>query len=435
MSNFQTILIAIFLSFFVFAVLIFSGVIKMGRSPSNNSPQGKIVIWGIFPNSALAGVLESINSNNDGLSSSYVKKDASTYQQDLIEAFANGKAPDLFIITPDMLLNNDNFIYKIPYASYPQKTFTDSFIEGAIIYLDGQNVLGFPIVVDPMVLYYNKDILTNEGIVYPPKSWDELFNLNSSLTKRDNSGKIFQSMIALGQYSNLNNAKDILATLLIQNNNNIIERESDSSYISTLNNNPSETFVSPIETVLKFFVEFSNPSNTAYSWNRSLPNSLDMFTSGKLAFYLGRASELFNIQSINPNLSFDVTQIPQIKNSTNKRTYGEIYTVVVNKNSSNITSAFGVAGMLSQGENAKNLSISLSLPPTSRALLADKPVDNPYLFTFFDSALISRSWLDPDKGKSDLIFKDLVENILSNNLSVSEAIRKAQGQLELLLKK
>lgn len=438
MSNFQTILVAIFLAFFVFAVLIFSGLIKIGGSSSTTGPQGNVVIWGTFPSNTLSNTLDSLNTNKE-LHVKYVKKDAVTYQQDLIEAFANGTGPDLFIITPDMVEKNNNFIYKIPYASYPEKTFRDSFIDGADIYLDSEGVLGFPLVVDPMVLYYNKDILSNEGIVNPPKSWDELFTLNSTLTKRDNAGTISRSMIALGQYDNVNNVKDILATLLIQNNNPLVERGTDPannkvSFISMLNSNRDDLSVPPMEAVIKFFVEFSNPSNTAYSWNRSLSSSLDMFTGGRLAFYLGRASELFNIERVNPNLSFDVTQIPQIKSFTTKRTYGEIYAVVANKKSTNISSSLAVAGMLSQGDNAKNFSTALSLPPTSRALLSDKPND-PYLYTFFNSALISRSWLDPDKNKSGLIFKELIENVLSNNLSVASAINKAEGQFELLLKK
>jgi len=438
MSNFQTILVAVFLAFFVFAVLIFSGAIKIGGlSGGNGAPAGKVIIWGTFSSSALADTLDSINKSNKDLNVIYIRKDLSTYQQDIIEAFANGQGPDLFIITPDMIQKNNNFIYKIPYTSYSQKTFTDTFIDGADIYLDSEGTLGFPLVVDPMVLYYNKDILSNEAIVSPPVSWDELFTLNPSLTKRDNGGTISQSMIALGQYSNVNNAKDILATLLIQNGNPIVARGSDPtkiSFVSMLNSNPSNLSISPMEAVIKFFVEFSNPANTAYSWNRSLPNSLDMFTGGKLAFYIGKASELFNIESINPNLSFDVTGIPQIKSSTAKRTYGEIYAVAINKKSSNLAGAFGVAGMLSAGDNAKNFSVAVSLPPASRALLSTKPTD-PYLFTFFKSALISRSWLDPDKVKSDSIFKEMIENTLSNNLSVGEAINKAQGQLDLLLKK
>ncbi|HAE36798.1 TPA: hypothetical protein DCX66_03475 [Candidatus Nomurabacteria bacterium] len=439
MNNFQTILVAIFLAFFVVGVLIFSGLIDLDSGPGPDNISGKVVVWGTFPDSFVSTAIGMVDNND--LNINYVKKNASTYQQDLIEAFANGNGPDLFIISPDMIKRNDNFVYKIPYGTLPKESFRNLYIDGADIYLDKEGIIGFPIVVDPIVLYYNKDILANEGIVSPPKSWDELFVLNSALTKRESvgSGVLKQSMIALGQYTNVNNAKDIIATLLLQNSNPIVKRgeggEGSEGYVSMLNSNVLKSSVSPIEAVLEFFISFSSPSDTSYSWNRSLPNSLDMFTSGKLAFYLGYSSELFNIESINPNLSFNVTEIPQIKNSTTKRTFGEIYAIAVNKKSGNLTSALGVANLLSEGEVAKEVSISSSLPPVSRTLLSDKPTDDNYLFTFFNSALISRSWLDPDKVKTKELFGSLIENILSNKLSMGEAINKAQGQFELLLRK
>ena len=438
MNNFQTILVAVFISFFVFAVLIFSGLIKIGGvSGGDGKPQGKVVIWGTFPNSVFNAAMDSIGSANRNLNLSYQKHDPATYQQDLILAFANGVGPDLFVITSDMIQANNNFIYKIPYASFSQKAFQESYIDGANIYTDNQGIIGMPLVVDPMVMYYNKDILSNEGVINPPKYWDELFTLNPILTKRDNIGTISQSMIALGQYSNINNAKDILATLMLQNNNPIVQN-TETGYISTLNSNVSNFTVAPIEAVLKFFVEFSNPTDTAYSWNRSLPNSLDLFTQSKLAFYLGRASELFNIQDINHNLSFDVTDIPQIKDTTVKRTYGEIYAIVVNKKSANLTSAFQVAGSISAGENAKSISVATSLPPATKALLiSERPtgIGSSFLSTFFSSALISRSWADPNDAKSDLIFGEMIENLLSNRLSISESINRAQDQLNLLQNK
>jgi hypothetical protein len=46
------------------------------------------------------------------------------------------------------------------------------------------------------------------------------------------------------------------------------------------------------------------------------------------------------------------------------------------------------------------------------------------------SAIVSRSWLDPNKTSSDAIFNELIQNILSNKLSVSDSINKAQGQLD-----
>ncbi len=435
MNNFQTILVAVFLAFFVFAVLIFSGLLKIGGISSNtkNNLQGKIVVWGTFNNPDIYKIFDDTRNTNKDLTISYVPKKESTYQQELLEAFAEGKGPDLFFISPDMIIKNSNFIYKIPYASYPEKTFRDSFIDGAYVYLDSDGIIGLPIIVDPMVLYYNKDLLSNDGIVKVPEYWDELFNLNSKLTKKKDDGTILQSMIALGQYDNITHAKDVLGTLLIQNGNLIITKI-DKSYAPILNNNPLSLPISPAESVLSFFTEFSNPTLPAYSWNRALLNSIDMFTGGKLVFYLGRASELFTIQSVNPNLSFDVTQIPQTRGTNVKRTYGEIYALAVNKNSTSIATSLSVAGMLTTGDFAKNFSVALSLPPVVRTLLADKPV-NPYLFTFFNSAIITSTWLDPDNDSSDLIFSELIKNILSNKLSITDAINKTQNQLEFIIKK
>lgn len=445
MSNFQTILLAIFASVFVIAVLIFADVIKIGGQDTSSSLQGKVVIWGTFDKSAIQDSINSITGKNDELNISYMKKSPDTYQQELIEAFANGKGPDLFIIDPGMMKRNANFIYKIPYDNYPQKTFKDNYIEGAQIYMDQEGIVGFPLYVDPLVLYYNKDILTNAGIINPPTNWSQLFELNNTLTKRDNSGKIDQSMIALGQFTNINNAKDILATLLIQNNDNLVKKEITKSqsttsstyktvYTSILGDNPSNYNVSPAEAVLKFFLEFSNVSKSAYSWNKALDNSLDVFVSGRLAFYLGRASELFKIESMNPNLSFDVARIPQAEGSQVNKTFGEIYAIVINKKSSNTTSAFSVASTLSTEDNAKNISTSLSLPPVLKSLLSKKPTDNAYLYTFFDSAVISRSWIDPDKNQTNEIFRNMVENTLSNSMSASQSISKASNELGILLK-
>jgi len=432
MNNLQTILVAVFLSFFVFAVLIFSGLIKLGGDTANTTtPKGKVVIWGTFSNSDLAHAFDSITEANRDLNISYVRKDESTYQSALIESFASGTGPDIFLISADMAAKNDPFIYKIPYASYSEKAFRDSFIEGSSVYLSPLGSVGFPIIVDPVVLYYNKDMFANEGIASPPTYWDELSNLNSRLTKSQNNGAIMQSMIALGRFDNVNHAKDILSTILIQSGNNIINR-TDTGYTVTLNTN-SSSHIRP-EDILNFFIQFSNPSNGSYSWNSAMPNSLDAFTGGKLAMYIGRASELFRIQSTNPNLSFDVTEILQTRNTNTKRTYGKIYALAVNKNSKNIGGAFGAAALLSTGDNAKSFANALSLPPSLKSLLSVKP-DSPYMHTFFNSAIFTRTWLDPDNKSSDNIFAEMMQNILSNKLSVGDALSKAQSQLELITKK
>ena len=86
-----------------------------------------------------------------------------------------------------------------------------------------------------------------------------------------------------------------------------------------------------------------------------------------------------------------------------------------------------IAGLLTTGDNASNFAKAVSLPPVSRTLLAVKPTD-PYLSTFYNSAIISKSWIDPSSVDSDAIFGELIQNILSNKLSVGDSINKAQSQ-------
>ncbi len=436
MSNFQTILLGIFIGGFVFAVLIFSGLIKFGSEKTAEiGLNGNVVIWGVLPDSYFSEAINLVTSEHEGLYIKYIQKNKDTYQTELIEAFAKGQGPDAYIITTDMIKENESFVYKVPYVSYPEKNFKSAYIDGAEIYLDEQGIFAFPILSDPLVLYYNKDILSNNSILNPPKTWDELFDLNSRLTKSDVSGIISQSMIALGQFSNVNHAKDILATLLIQNGNSIVSKKISEDriiYSSLLKNNPLDYSVSPIQAVLDFYLVFSNMSSPYYSWNRALSNSLDVFTSAKSAFYIGRASELFKIQSLNPNLSFNVVELPQMKDTNFKRTYGEIYALAVSKNSVNLSTAVGVAGSIALVDPSQTISKASSLPPVLRSLLSQVPKESDYLETFFNSAIISRSWLDLNEGKTNTIFRDLIENISSNNLSLNEAIDKANSQLELL---
>ncbi|ETB63837.1 TPA: hypothetical protein DIC38_02135 [Candidatus Nomurabacteria bacterium] len=432
MNNFQTILTAVFIAIFVFAVLVFSGMLNIGqKDKATTGLTGNIIVWGTLDSKNMDSLLPEVDPSKESeLSIKYIQKNVDTYQEELIEAFALGTAPDLFIIDPSMIIRNDKFVYKTSYDSFPEKIFRDTYIDGADIYLGADGIYAFPFLVDPMVMYYNKNLLSNEGIATPPSYWDEFFILNSKLTKKNTNGGIDKSMIALGGYDNINNAKEILSTLFIQSNSPIITRDG-AGYEVYLDSSDDST-LSPFK-ALEFYMSFSKNSNEAYSWNKSLPKSLDMFTSGKLAFYLGYASELFKIQEINTNLSFDIAKIPQLRNIENKRNYGKIYAIAINKKSGNLSTAVSVASKLGTADVAKSLSINFSLPTASRSLLTEKPKQT-YLYSFWDSAIISRSWIDPDKKKSDKIFENMIDGVLLGGDTTSGALRNAGDQLNLLLK-
>ncbi len=429
-SNFQTILLAVFLAFFVFAVIVFSGLLPIGKKTNNTKLVGTVTMWGTVPAIDFAKAIEDANSKNPSLVVKYYQKDIKTYSTAIVDGIASGTGPDLFMVPDDLILKEQKFITPIPYASYAEKTFRDTFIDGAEVYLGEKGIIALPITVDPLVLYYNKDLLANNGISQPPVYWDELLALNDTLTKSASDGTIGQSMIALGTYDNINHAKDILSLLMIQSGNPIVSKDGEKR-VSVLGESLGQSKI-PGEAVLDFYSQFSNPTSTLYSWNRGLLNSKDAFTGGSLAFYVGRGSELFNIEAVNPNLSFDVATVLQTKGTNVRRTFGSMNAIAVSKTAKDPVLATSTAILFTDPEISKTIATSFSLPPARRDLLADRPTD-PYLTVFYNSAISGRTWLDPDTNLTDAIFRNMIQNILSNKLDIADALSKAQAELAQLL--
>lgn len=426
MKNFQTILMVIFGIGAIVGVFVFSGMIEVGKE-AKDQLSGNVVIWGTLEkdyfDKSVYSIMPSISEN---LIVSYLEKDPASYQLELIDAFAKGKGPDLFLVTQDMIIKDKDLLYQIPYESFPEVNFRTKYIDGADVYLDSKGVYALPLVIDPLVMYYNNNMLANEGIVNPPLYWDELFNLNNSLTKKNDDGSISDSMIALGLFDNIRNTKEILSTLFIQSGNNLVSKNSEGKFISTFSG-------TNISQSIKFFTEFSNKDLPVYSWSPSMPNSTDAFTSNRLAIYLGFSSEIFNIEKINPNLSFNVTQVPQVRDSKDKKTFGNIYAISISKSSKNMAGSFAVAYALAGDSSIDQLSKSSSMPPATRSLLSNKP-NEPYLNTFFNSAIISRAWLDPNPSETNSIFFELINSIVVNNSDLEQAINKANNQISILLR-
>jgi len=63
-----------------------------------------------------------------------------------------------------------NKLYTIPYAAYTERTFRDTNIDGAQLFLSTTGVTALPLLVDPLVTYYNKDILAAKKLCYPAKN-------------------------------------------------------------------------------------------------------------------------------------------------------------------------------------------------------------------------------------------------------------------------
>lgn len=434
MKGFQVGVLIFFGVFVLLGVLIFSGGIKIG---GNKGAQGtaisSITIWGTVPSKNIRTAIDYINTRNLSLKIKYVEKDPRTYEEDLLNAYAFGGLPDLFLLPQNLIFTYADKVVNIPYTYFPERTYDDTYTRAANIFKTPAGFLGFPIFSDPLVMYWNLDILETAGYVAPPKNWSDLFEYVPKLTVTNEAQQVTTAGVALGEFSNIKNAKDIFSALVLQLDNQIVTTDVEQRYQSMLNR-PSNVSVRPTLQSLKFYNEFSDPIRDVYSWNKTMKDSEEEFIAGDLAIYFGFASEFNNIKAKNPNLNFDVATLPQVKELNNTITYAHMYALAVPKTSPNAQIALTIGADLANGANTWALVAPSGFAPVRRDLLVG-PNLTKYQKVFYSAALNSRSWIDPNDAETDKIFSQMIEDVSSGLSSAEDAVEKANLALRLLLLK
>lgn len=428
-STFQVILLSVFGILILVGLLVFSGVIP-GFRKNADGQYGTVVLWGTIQEGAFSDFISQFNSaNKNVLKIQYVSKSPATFESELVEALANGVGPDLIILPSDLVYRQGNKIYPIPYESLSVGDFKDTYVGGAEIFLTSAGSLALPILVDPLVFYYNRDLLASNAIAEPPATWQQFREVAKKINQIDTRGNITRTAIAMGEFSNISNAKNILSLLLLQAGTPIVSI-TNTGYVSSLSDNLGFS-LSPGQAALDFFTQFANPSKTTYSWNRSLPEAKDAFAAGSLATYFGLASELPDLRAKNPNLNLGVALVPQ-RNTEIKATFGRVYGLAILKSSKKTAGAAQAAISLAGKNSGSEISTIVGLPSARRDVIAAGS-PNQWLSSFNDSALIVKTWLDPDPVATYQIFANAASRVLTGQSLPLDAIGRANQELNALL--
>lgn len=423
MSKFQLILLLVFGVFILMAVFIFS------FSRGGNTQSATVTVWGPIPKSEWNDMTNSLQYSQDNtLDIKYEEKEESQLAEEFTQALAVGRGPDVIILPLEDFWQERDKLLLIPFASVSERDFKNTFIEEGELYLDmtREGTYALPLVVDPMVLYYNRDHLTQAGLAAPLAFWDEIYEHIALLAVKDAAGNITRSAIALGEARNIPHAKDIYSLLALQAGTPITTI-SNGELRPVLTNSFNLTSA-PGNSALNFYTQFSNPGKIFYTWNRSLLNADTHFISENSTYYLGFASELRALRAKNPTLNFAVAPMPQSRVSARPLTYGKLYGVSVVKSSRNPSAALGAALKIVSEESSRELSSILRIPSARRGLLAQRPTDD-VLSVFRDSALQARGWRDPDSDATEIVFKDMIESVTSGRARISEALGQANEEL------
>ncbi len=427
MSMFQIVILGIFSALAVSGVIIFAFVVG-GQQTEKIGP---VEMWGTFDDAPVNAALRQLAEADSRFKNiTYVEKKPETYASELTQALAAGRGPDVFIMRQDEAMRDGEKAISIPYEGLPKEQFQNTFVEAANPFLTAEGVTAVPLLVDPLVMYWNKDILATAGFSQPPKTWDELYDFSTKVTKRDDTNSIQKSALAFGEFQNVTHAKDVLSLLILQAGGRITTYQGD-SLVPSLSSRTSDAQQSS-DAALRFYTEFANPTNVYYSWNRAQRESRLAFSGNSLALYFGFASEEPLIRQTNPNLNFAVAGVPQLKAKDTAINVGTVYALAIPRASDNLAGAQQAVYILASAESSSLFSKAVGIPSARRDVLAGSASGLDELFN--KQAIIVRAWVDPDPGKTEELFRVMIESVASGAAKIGEAIQRAEDGMAALIR-
>ncbi len=435
-----------FVVFILILILIF--VFASSKKKTNQTDQSTLTIWGIDDDkSAYDSLISNFQGSNTTAKVQYVKKDSATYLTDSLAEIAAGRGPDIWIIPNNYLpkyhdqLNAmpDNTIadkknkksdIEVYQDAFPKVVATDNIIAGKIY--------GMPLATDTLRLFYNSDMFstvysakTKSGdisdsdrkiLTRGPQNWDEFTRAGELLTQK--SGQtITQSAVSLGT-ANIVNGVDVLTLIMMQNGAVMASDDLTSAQFHTSQNKFGGASF-PGTKALDFYTSFTNPANANYTWSDSLGDSVRAFAEGKTAMMIGYNFQESDIKRISPKLSYQVINIPQVKETQNPVNFASYSTLTVTKAAKDATLAWkfiNFAGLANNGANSREY---LSTTKKESALLQNAESSIAPIIT-------AEGWYVPDPVKTPAIFKEMIATVNAGG-AAQTAIESAASQVTSLL--
>lgn len=455
--------------FFTTLILIFiltsTTGCDIGTSPAND-PSRPITLnyWRVFEGrDAFGEIIKEYTKKHPNISINYRKIRYEDYREELLNAMAEDRGPDIFSIhntwmneykskispMPDQVtiselvtkgtVKKETTLEKKEKNTINLKELENKFID--VVYDDmiirdengEKKIYGLPFSVDTLAMYYNKDLFNNAGITQPPRYWDREFQKTvKKLTKQNSKGELIQSGVGMGGGKNVERASDILSVLMMQNRATMMT-ENRSVLFHT--SSGSTDGYNPGMEALRFYTDFANPAKEVYCWNSNLNNSLKMFMEGKLGITFGYSYHLPTIKSEAPKLNFNISSLPQIKNSSREINYANYWTEVVSKKSDEKDAAWDFLMFATQKEQAQKYLEKTNKPTALRSLIKEQKEDKE-IGVFAEQLLTAKSWYKGyDAPAMEKIMEEMISEANNNPKEIKKIITRGANKIQQTTKK
>jgi len=383
---------------------------------------GTLLVWGLWQDSAMMEPVLDAFEEQTGVKVEYKKiASVATYEKMLLEALAEGRGPDVFVIHHTWVEGKRGLMAPAPAQIIDERMLRDEFVSVVAddVVRDGL-VYALPTSVDTLALYYNVDLLNAAGVPQPPRTWTDFQRAVERITKVSRLGIIEQSGAALGTASNVNRAPDILQLLMMQSG---ISLATDQSGRVNIAGDVGER-------ALTFYTDFSNKSKKVYTWDLQQDYSIDAFAEGETAMMVNYSYHLPTIKAKNPRLRFGVAALPQIADST-PMTFASYWPFAVSASSRSPLTAWQFIRFVASAPMAKVINDAQAAPPARRDSIAALQAD-PQLGVFAEQALQAVTWPRVDIVATDAIFNKMIDEVVTGANAIPDALRRTEDQLETL---
>lgn len=449
----------------VAAALAFSltGCLKGGTGEAKKAYKPETLVWWrVWDNQqAVDGLISAYRALHPNVDIEYRKLRYEEYENELLEALAEDRGPDIFSIH-----NTWTQRYKSKLSAAPAQTqvpikrtvgtvkkeemielitkptitpgqvrkkFLEPVAQDVVMYSEPagdvkpqEKVWGLPLNMDTLVLFYNKDLLSNAGIAEPAKNWVEFQEHVKKITKIDEkSNEILISGAGLGTAKNVTRNFDILSLLMMQNLTPMID-DKGKPVFDRIPAEMGNVEIPPGIGALEYYTQFSSPLFEGYCWNDKMPNSLEAFISGKVGYFFGYSYHRDQIIAKAPKLKFSIAPMPQVGEGQ-KVNYANYWVETVSNKTKAVDYAWDFLQFITAEEN---VAIYLDANKKTTALKSTKLINQELADENLEAAagqlLTARSWYHgKNPAAAEAAFAEMIDSLVTGALPSDKAIIQA----------
>jgi len=423
----QVIIVGVVGVIVVVLVLGFMGVIpgikKSGVEQDPNFPQEavKLTVWGVDltgkERQAFIEIAKSYEALHKNVKASYTGfASFEQFEQALVDAFAEGTGPDVFMIDSTWVPKHKGKMLpadpRLATAATAQILFPDVVTKDFVA--DGQ-LYALPLDMDGLALIYNKDMFNARSILYAPQTWEDVLSVIPKLRMMEGAKQIKRAALALGGARNVAAMPDILSVLMLQNGSAINTKEG------------GVRLDGPAQQAVTFYMQFADPINVYYTWHEGLEGSREAFAGERVAMIVDYAAALLNIRNRNSFLNIGVAPLPQV-NADRPISFARYRGLAVSRQTRQPYVAWDfVRFITTQPANSQMYLTATGQLPALKSMINTRLGEEKG--SFLQGALIAKTWQQADSGATKSIFETMILDIAAGRLDVSRAVRAAESQL------